>query len=79
MIKGKVTMNIKATKEQYEELMKLSHKKIPGKPYSPFGKYLIDNFGDQLSDLLFEQHEDEIDNYYQNIYGTDQSIQEESN
>ena len=75
MIKGKVTMNIKATKEQYEEMMKLSHKRLPGKLYSPFTKYLMDNFGDQLSDLLFEQHENEVDNYYQNIYGTDQSIQ----
>lgn len=56
---GKIELKIKATKEQYEEMLKLSHKKIRGKPYSPFGKYLIENFGEQLSDVFFKQHEDE--------------------
>lgn len=74
-MKGKIEFKITATKEQYEEMLKLSHKKIPGKMYSPFGKYLIDNFGEQLSDALFEQHSDAADNYYQNVYGEDQSIE----
>jgi hypothetical protein len=59
MDEGKVTLKITATKEQYEEMLKLSHKRVRGKLYSPFGKYLIDNFGKQLSDVFFKHHQDE--------------------
>jgi hypothetical protein len=59
---GKIELKIKATKEQYEEMLKLSHKRVPGKLYSPFGKYLMDNFGEQLSDSLFKHHTDESSN-----------------
>jgi hypothetical protein len=76
MNKGEIKLKVSATREQYEEMLKLSHKRIPGKLYSPFGKYLIDNFGEQLSDSLFEHHSKQADHYYQNIHGTDQSIEE---
>lgn len=49
---GKISVLVKATPEQIAEIQKLSNKKVYGKPYSPRGKYLTEQFGKEMVEAI---------------------------
>lgn len=56
---GTITVVVKGTPEQIAEVQKLSNKRVPGKPYSPRGKYLIEHFGEQIAEECRKQEEND--------------------
>jgi hypothetical protein len=59
---SKISVKLDATKEQKQEMeqlkgdkSKLHNDKGHLLPYSKLGKYLIDNFGEQISDAIRKQ------------------------
>lgn len=55
---GTISVVLKATPEQIAEVQKLSNKRVPGKPYSPRGKYLIEHFGKEIAEEIRKHEKD---------------------
>ena len=62
----KIPVKVNATKEQIQHMeylkgnkSKLHNNQGQPLPYSKLGKYLIDNFGDKISEALFNENKDD--------------------
>jgi hypothetical protein len=65
---NKISVKLDATKEQKQEMeqlkgdkSKLHNDKGHLLPYSKLGKYLIDNFGEQISNAIRKQQDNDKD------------------
>ena len=61
---NRVSVKLDATKEQIEEMRCLIGRKFPARdktgkplPYSPLGEFLINNFGEEISDAIRKEQD----------------------
>ena len=59
-----IKIKIEATPEQVAEMKrikKLRHppSRKPKPPFSPLGEYLVNNYGKEISEALFNEHKDD--------------------